>query len=236
MKEQNTDRRAALKQAGIVGLGAMFAATMAKAASHATTPAQTEGPFYPVRDQLDKDSDLTKVQGRSDEALGERVLLSGQVLDGTTGAPIAGALVEFWQACASGKYNHPEDPNDAPLDSNFQYWAQVHTDAAGRYSIKTIKPGAYPAEPGWVRPPHIHVKVHKAGYPALTTQLYFAGNEYNGADRILQALTPAQQSLVIVPFSQSGATQIGDWNIYLAHFRGITGDDAVNSLATPEVD
>ncbi len=71
-------------------------------------------------------------------------------------------MIELWQACASGRYNHPRDTNRAALDTNFQYWAQVRTDSGGNFSVKTIKPGAYPASPTWIRPPHIHIKVHKA--------------------------------------------------------------------------
>ena len=240
MTVQNTDRRAALKQVGLASFGAILAGTVAKAAGRIPTPAQTEGPFYPVQGQLDKDADLTHVEGHTKDALGTVVFLSGQVLDADTQAPIAGALVEFWQACASGKYNHPADPNAAPLDPNFQYWAQVHTDSEGRYNIKTICPGAYPADETWIRPPHIHVKVHKPGYPSLTTQLYFAGNEYNATDKILQALTPEQQALVIVPFATDrrdpDAAIKGQWNIAIQRFSRLNAEDAANPLATPTLD
>ena len=108
-------------------------------------------------------------------------------------------LVEIWQACVSGKYNHPNDPNKAPLDKNFQYWGRSTTDKQGIYFFKTILPGAYPADTNWIRPPHVHYKVHKWGFRELTTQLYFAGNQYNQFDRILNQISKGDQAKVIRP-------------------------------------
>ena len=162
------------------------------------TPPQTEGPFYPVKDQPDEDNDLTQVNGHTQKALGKLVFIIGQVTDQNC-APLPNALVEIWQACASGRYNHPNDTNPAPLDPNFQYWGKCVTDAQGHYRFKTILPGAYPADTNWMRPPHIHFKVHKLGFHELTTQMYFAGNKFNAADKILQALSPPEQAKVVVP-------------------------------------
>jgi protocatechuate 3,4-dioxygenase, beta subunit len=236
------NRREVLKQMGAMGAGvvagSVVASRVASAATHAPTPPQTEGPFYPVADQPDKDADLTQVAGRSVEALGERLRLSGTVIDATTGRVIAGALVEFWQACATGRYNHPEDTNTAELDPNFQYWAQVRSASNGEFSIKTIVPGAYPAEPTWIRPPHIHVKVTAPGYPSLTTQIYFKGNPYNSRDRILQNLSPAQQAMVTLdlkePLVQGGAST-ASWSIYLSRFRSIDSVQDGNQIETPEI-
>jgi protocatechuate 3,4-dioxygenase beta subunit len=65
------------------------------------------------------------------------------------------------------------------------------------YRFKTIMPGAYPAGPGWTRPPHIHFKVTKQQYYPLTTQMYFPGLDLNKTDRILQNLSEADQDMVI---------------------------------------
>src|SRR5262245_27758259 len=73
------------------------------------TPSQTEGPFYPVEDQPDKDTDLVYVRGSKNPATGEVIFVQGIVSDSRC-RPISGALVEIWQACASGRYNHPSDP------------------------------------------------------------------------------------------------------------------------------
>lgn len=241
MTKFDSSRRDLIRNAGLTGAGligtSFVLSSVAKAAVAMKTPSQTEGPFYPVRDQVDKDADMTSVRGRADKAEGTTVLLSGVLRDADSGLPVSGALVEFWQACSSGKYNHPNDPNSAPLDPNFQYWAQVQTDNQGRFSLKTIKPGAYPADTDWIRPPHIHVKVHKAGYPSLTTQLYFKGESLNDADQILQKLSPAQQKLVIVDFVTPSHTEdlVGAWDIYIGKFRGIDTAGGANQT-TPELE
>lgn len=239
-QEMMMARRELIKNAGIAGVGVLatsvLASTVAKAAGAKATPPQTEGPFYPVRDQVDKDADMTRVRGRSGVAKGERIQLRGKVVDAETGRPLAGALVEFWQACASGKYHHPADTNTAPLDPDFQYWAQVRSDGQGMFSLLTIKPGAYPADTNWIRPPHIHVKVHAAGYPSLTTQLYFKGDPLNAKDQILKNVPENLRNLVIVDFSQTGASggHVGEWTIYVKKF---SGSAVMHELqATPEVD
>lgn len=230
-------RRQLLKQVGIAGVGAVAASILANTALATETPRQTEGPFYPVQDQIDKDADMTKVKGRTGSAKGERIELRGKVVDAASGLPLANVLVEFWQACASGRYNHPEDTNTAAaVDPDFQYWSQVRTDATGKFTVLTIKPGAYPADVDWMRPPHIHVKVHAAGYPSLTTQLYFKDEPLNDKDLILKAVPAAQRGLVIVDFKKSlssGGGRAGDWTIYVKKFSGMALNDAVT--ATPEV-
>ena len=159
---------------------------------------QTQGPFYPVKDQPDKDNDLVLVKGKTGQAVGQIILVQGQVVDQSCN-PVAGVLVEIWQACATGRYNHPSDPNPAALDSNFQYWGKAVTDVRGIYAFRTIVPGAYPADKTWMRPPHIHFKVQKLGYHELITQMYFAGAKYNDSDLILKALPADQQKKVVVP-------------------------------------
>ncbi len=57
---------------------------------------------------------------------------------------LAGAMVEIWQANRHGRYSHERDPNPAPLDPNYQGWAQIVTGDDGGYAFRTIKPGAYP--------------------------------------------------------------------------------------------
>ena len=173
------------------------------------TPKQTEGPFYPIDDQLDKDADLTVVKGLSGIAKGEVVFVSGTVMN-TRCEPIKGALVEIWQACETGRYNHPDDPNTGvALDPNFQYWGRAFTDEKGQYLFKTIKPGHYPATQNWIRPSHIHYKVKKTGFVSLTTQMYFEGDPHNEHDEILMRHTPAEREQLIVKF-QNGK---GNFNI-----------------------
>ncbi|KPJ95284.1 MAG: hypothetical protein AMJ53_03110 [Gammaproteobacteria bacterium SG8_11] len=190
-------RRSLLK----IGLTAGIVSSVINATAHAAppalwTPRQAEGPFYPVHEQADKDVDLTRIEGRSQFAQGEVIHVQGRVLD-TQGKPLPNAFVEIWQANTWGRYRHKRDPSTAPLDPNFQGWGQTTCDTNGHYGFKTILPGAYPAGPGWTRPPHIHFKVAKQGYNALTTQMYFPDQQLNDADLILQNLPVAQQDMVI---------------------------------------
>ncbi len=129
------------------------------------------------------------------------------------------SLSGIWQACETGKYDHPNDPNTAAVDPNFQYWGQAVTNAEGRYRFKTVIPGAYPASEDWMRPPHIHFKVHKRGYHELTSQLYFSGDPLNEKDLILQSLSELDQKKVIVdlvpvvdPKLEAG-TKLGQFDI-----------------------
>lgn len=186
------------------GLGAVALAASAPLVAAGLTPAQTEGPFFPKKDQADKDLDMTRVEGRSEAARGDVVEISGQVLD-QTGAPVAGALVDVWQANAAGRYDHEADTNPAALDPNFQSWARLVTDAEGRYRIKTIKPGHYPVRKGWARPPHIHFKVACRGYREITTQMYFAGEALNDVDLIWTSLSVDERASVTVAMVADGS-------------------------------
>ena len=197
-------RRDVLKaglQTGVAGAAAA-AATGAGAERTPPTPAEIEGPFYPVVAQKDRDFDLTHVEGRDGVALGTAVWVAGRVID-TDGEPIADATVDLWQANAAGRYRHPHDPNDAPLDPNFQGWAVVPSGEDGGFRFKTVVPGSYPAARGWDRPPHLHFKVTKRGYVELTTQMYFPGEALNDVDRLLLRHPEAERPRMI-------ATQVDD--------------------------
>ena len=195
--------------AGIASVANLALPSVANAApfcSGVATPIQPEGPFYPIHDQLDKDNDLVRVHSRSQQASGQLIYVLGHVLDSKC-RPVEGALVEIWQACESGRYNHENDPNTAPLDPNFQYFGKVITDKRGQYIFRTIIPGEYPAGDGWIRPPHIHFRVAKRGYFELITQMYFAGNQLNSKDRILMSLPPSEQAAVVVEFAKSTTSE-----------------------------
>ncbi len=111
-------------------------------------------------------------------AQGERIIVEGRVLD-EDARPIAGTLVELWQANAAGRYAHPNDQHDAPLDPNFTGAGRAITDAEGRYRFVTIKPGAYPWRNhanAW-RPAHLHFSLFGPSFlTRLITQMYFPGD------------------------------------------------------------
>jgi protocatechuate 3,4-dioxygenase beta subunit len=158
------------------------------------TPPQIVGPFYPVAERPDMAGDLARPTGSAAEARGQLLHLVGRVLT-CSGEPVAHARIEIWQANAAGKYRHPSDSNPAPLDPNFRGFAQLTTDAAGRYAFRTIKPGRYPTAEGEMRPPHIHFTVD-GRLDRLVTQLYFAGEPENQTDRWLNSL-PQPERLIV---------------------------------------
>jgi len=159
------------------------------------TPDQIMGPFYPVVKPLDQDADLTTIAGKPGRAEGQVLHVMGRVLT-VAGHPVPGARLEIWQANTHGRYTHPSDTNPAPLDPHFEGFAVLTTDAEGRYRMKTIKPGAYPAGPDRMRPPHIHVEVTGTSN-RLVTQLYFAGEPLNDTDPFLQGVGPNKERLIV---------------------------------------
>ncbi|MGE0171817.1 MAG: intradiol ring-cleavage dioxygenase [Oligoflexales bacterium] len=232
--ESTIKRRALLKGTGLLGAGLLLGNKAFGDTCIDDTPVQPEGPFYPTKrqqeTQQDTNPDLTQLEGSVAKAAGQVCVVNGKVLDDNCNA-IPGALVEIWQACATGRYNHPNDPNTAALDPNFQYWGRVTTNGSGFYSFRTIKPGAYPADRNWMRPSHIHFRVVAPGFPTLITQMYWEGDSELGDDQILNSLTPEQRQLVVVPFKASDIVPDaleGLFNIVLSKSFG--------PLRTPELD
>jgi protocatechuate 3,4-dioxygenase, beta subunit len=153
------------------------------------TPENALGPFYPIQKPVDKDSDLTAVRGRRGRAKGQVLYVAGRVLN-LKGEPARGARLELWQANSAGRYAHPGDQNTAAeLDPNFQGYAVIKTNRDGEFRFKTIKPGAYPATPGWERPPHIHFDITTSA-TRLVTQMFFPGEPLNEKDELFRNLGP----------------------------------------------
>ena len=147
-----------------------------------------DGPVFgeSVIDELD--DDLTRQH--EGEPLGERITVSGRVLD-EDGRPLRGTLVEIWQANAAGRYRHEVDQHPAPLDPNFSGAGRCLTDDEGRYRFTTIKPGAYPwgnHDNAW-RPAHIHFSLFGRLFTQrLVTQMYFPGDPLLAHDPIFHAV------------------------------------------------
>jgi protocatechuate 3,4-dioxygenase, beta subunit len=135
------------------------------------------------------DNDLTKQH--AGEPLGERIIVTGRVLD-SGGRPVPNTLVEIWQTNAAGRYIHLRDQHPAPLDPNFTGAGRCLTDADGRYRFVTIKPGAYPwrnHHNAW-RPAHIHFSLFGTEFTQrMVTQMYFPGDPLFPLDPIYQSIT-----------------------------------------------
>ena len=145
-------------------------------------------PVFGERDVATVEQDLTVQRGG--EPIGERVVVSGRVLDGD-GRPVRRQLVEIWQANAAGRYRHEGDQHRAPLDPHFTGAGRCLTDADGRYWFTTVKPGPYPWRNhanAW-RPAHIHFSLFGTELTQrLVTQMYFPGDPLFALDPIYQSI------------------------------------------------
>ena len=107
------------------------------------TLSELTGPGPAISAVTPEDADLTRNSGTGGEAIGQRIIVTGRVLD-AQGAPVPHTLVEVWQANAAGRYIHQNDQWPGPLDPNFLGIGRCRTDADGVYRFLTIRPGAYP--------------------------------------------------------------------------------------------
>jgi len=195
-----THRRRLLQVAAITALVPACAAT-AIARPRSMTPAQSLGPFYPRELPLDRDNDLTRVAGQAAQARGQITELTGQVTD-LSGKALAGVRIELWQVNAFGRYHHPYDTRDRPIDPGFQGYGQFVTDAEGRYRFRTIRPVPYPG-----RAPHIHLALSGPGFRRLATQMYVEGSAENARDFLLNSVRDrAQRDSLVVPFRKYTGT------------------------------
>lgn len=214
-------RRRVLGASLAAGTVAAARTTPLGAALRVTTPPQTSGPFYPATKPLDQDNDLTRVAGKDGRAEGKPIHIVGQVL-GRGGRPAAGARVEIWQCNAFGRYHHPRDSRDVPLDPFFQGWGRNLTGDDGAYRFMTIEPPPYPASTFWMRPAHVHFAVSGRGFEPLVTQMYFAGDPHLERDRIFNGIAdPAARASVVVTLAPpvaelSPAAEVAVFDIVLA--------------------
>jgi protocatechuate 3,4-dioxygenase beta subunit len=168
------------------------------------TLSEITGPVYGHDSVTELDGDLTRNAARNGEPLGERIIVTGRVLDEDE-RPVPDTLIEIWQCNAAGRYIHQVDQHDAPLDPNFLGGGRVVTDQDGRYRYITIKPGAYPwgNHPNAWRPNHIHLSLFGPSMATrLVTQMYFPGDPLLPLDPIFNGVPdPAARERLISKFS-----------------------------------
>jgi protocatechuate 3,4-dioxygenase beta subunit len=152
------------------------------------TLSELTGPVYGHESVREGDNDLTRQH--AGEPLGERIVVTGRVLD-EDGRPVPNTLVEIWQANSAGRYIHVRDDHPAPLDPNFSGAGRVVTDEQGRYRFTSVKPGAYPwrNHPNAWRPAHIHFSLFGPSFlTRLITQMYFPGDPLFPFDPIFNSI------------------------------------------------
>jgi protocatechuate 3,4-dioxygenase alpha subunit len=173
------------------------------------TTSQTVGPFFKIGfEWLYRDS--LAAEGVS----GTRVTIQGRVLDGD-GIPVSDAMLEIWQANAHGKYAHPGDTQDKPLEPGFKGYGRVPTSADGRFRFATIKPGRVAGPDGNPQAPHLLVAVFMRGMlRRLVTRIYFPDEPGNAADLILNLVEPARRSTLIAK-NTAGDPGTLEWNVVL---------------------
>jgi protocatechuate 3,4-dioxygenase beta subunit len=167
------------------------------------TLSELTGPVYGHESLGPLDGDLTRNARKTGEPIGERIVVTGRVLD-EAGRGVPNTLVEIWQANACGRYIHTVDQHDAPLDPNFLGGGRVVTDGEGRYRFYTIKPGAYPwrNHPNAWRPNHIHFSLFGPTFLSrLVTQMYFPGDPLLALDPIYHSAPPGARERMVSRFA-----------------------------------
>lgn len=133
----------------------------------------------------------------SDTTVGKRIRVEGRVLDGD-GAGVPDAVIEIWQANHHGRYNHPSDTRDLPLDPAFTGYGRIATQSDGKFCFTTIKPGAVPFDRRRVQAPHISLAVLGRGLlNHLYTRIYFEDEQLTSADPVLQRVAPERRPTLI---------------------------------------
>jgi protocatechuate 3,4-dioxygenase alpha subunit len=175
---------------------------------HATT-SQTVGPFFKIgfawlyRDNL-----------AGPGVSGERAEISGRIVDGD-GKPVPDGIIEIWQANSHGKYAHPDDPQEKPIEAGFSGYGRIATDDDGRFRFTTIKPGRVPGPGGKLQAPHIEVSVFTRGLlRRLITRIYFPNEASNSEDFGLN-LVPAERRGALIAKQLESQAGAFEWNVIL---------------------
>lgn len=169
---------------------------------------QTVGPYLHIGLEW-----LTIRDIANESVKGPRVKFEGRVVDGN-GAGVGDALIEIWQANSEGTYAHAEHARQKPLEGGFRGFGRIPTDAEGRFSFSTIKPGRVPGADGGLQAPHLVVAVFMRGLlKHLMTRIYFPDESgANAEDPILKLVPPARRPTLVAKDLGKGALQ---WNVIL---------------------
>jgi protocatechuate 3,4-dioxygenase alpha subunit len=173
------------------------------------TTSQTVGPYFRIGLQW-LNCDNLAGEGVS----GERVTIQGRVIDGD-GIPVPDAILEIWQADSHGKYNHPEDKQDKPLEPGFKGYGRVPVAADGMFRFATIKPGPVPGPEGKDQAPHLVVSIFMRGVlRRIITRIYFPDEPGNAEDLVLNLAEPERRSTLIAKRSAQTPGAL-EWNVVL---------------------
>ncbi|MGI9378090.1 MAG: protocatechuate 3,4-dioxygenase subunit alpha [Methyloligellaceae bacterium] len=137
---------------------------------------------------------------------GERIRIEGVIYDGG-GNLVIDAQIELWQANSHGKYNHPADDQDKPLNPDFNGWGRAVTDfETGLYWFETIKPGPVPGPRGQLMAPHVSLWICARGINiGLHTRMYFSDEEQaNDSDAVMNAVENGPRRNALVGQRSSG--------------------------------
>jgi protocatechuate 3,4-dioxygenase beta subunit len=167
------------------------------------TISELSGPGPALGAVTPEDADLTRNAGTGGEAQGQRIIVTGRVLD-SRGRPVPRTLVEIWQANAAGRYIHKRDDWPGPLDPNFLGIGRCLTDEHGVYRFLSVRPGAYPwrnHENAW-RPAHIHSSLFGAHWASrLVTQMYFEGDPLLPLDPVYNSVPASARPRLIAAYA-----------------------------------
>lgn len=205
MKPQTSARRSWLASVtGLLIVGPVR--STAAQTRRRVTPAQTEGPFYPLVEPKDADFNLLR-NGERIYGKGKPAWIEGLVTD-LQGNPINEGIVEIWQCDEQGHYDHPQD--GSKMDRSFQGFGRVSLGGNGSFRFRTIKPVAYVG-----RTPHIHAKFYHRGRAILTTQFYADGDPGNANDPIWRRLNLEDRALVTAAYLPDSDGLKAHYNVVL---------------------
>jgi protocatechuate 3,4-dioxygenase alpha subunit len=173
------------------------------------TPSQTVGPFFSLGLAGLCNSELA-----APNVPGIRLTISGRILDGDR-QPVPDALLEIWQADASGNFHHPENPQPATPHELFSGFGRIPTNSNGEFLFTTIKPGPVRGPDNNLQSPHLSITIFMRGLlKHLTTRLYFPNDPANAADFVLNLIDPPRRATLIARPSNENPSTL-HWDIHL---------------------